>query len=473
MWVLDKKNPIPLYRQIMEQIITYIQEGKLLPGEKLPPERKLAVSYGVNRSTIVRALDELVSLGWIVRKQGSGTIVNEGRWGRATEPRVDWRRHLLNSYSTKDSYVTAIEAKRKDGQVLDLYSGDLPISLIPSFEVPSFTWEELIIEERQQNLLGYPPLQKAISQRLSKDYQIDVSSKEVLITSGAQQALFLILQVMLQTGDSVAIENPSFLYSLPIFETAGVRLYGAEMDDEGICIEDLKQLILKKKIKLLLLNPTFQNPTGKVMSLKRRKEVIRLCSQYQIPIVEDDVFSELNFSESIPTMKSLAPHQVIYIGSLSKIFSSSIKIGWIVADRELVQILAKARQMMDFSLSVFPQILASNALVDTNFDSKQHQLVKNVQQKAVNFEKHAAILKENWQVEPIKGGLYCWMKWRGPRLNRLDWQKFLDDGVLIAPSFLFGDDTNAMRVNYTRLDENKVVLFIEKMQKITEILRRK
>lgn len=472
MWELSENKSTPIYQQIMEQIITYIQDGTLQPGDRLPAERKLADYYQVNRSTVVHALDELVSLGWVLRRQGSGTVVNEGNWGRSTIPRVDWRSLFTQETHPKEPFLEKLQQLLNDPEAVDLYSGELPLNLIPDFRFPSYTWEELLLEERKQSPLGYRPLQQVICQRIKADQKIEVSSDQVLITSGAQQAMFLLLQVMLQSGDSVAIEDPSFLYSLPIFATAGIKLYGVEMDKEGMRIDKLEQLILTKKIKLIILNPTFQNPTGSTMSKKRRNELIELSRKYQLPIVEDEVFSEMNFDEIPPSLKELAPHQVIHLGSLSKIFGSSIKIGWIVADRDLIQRLSEAKQMMDFSISVFPQVIAHTALTDPRFEQNQKDLVVELEQRAAAFIEAAQIVAEDWNFSAIDGGIYVYFTWRHQKLTRTDWEIFLREKLLIAPAFLFSNDTMAMRVNYTRLTEGTREQFFLKLQTISKELRR-
>lgn len=472
MWELPEKQATPLYQQIMEQIIDYIQTGTLQPGDRLPAERKLADYYQVNRSTVVHALDELVSLGWVIRRQGSGTIVNEGNWGRSTTPRVDWRSLFTQKIRPKEPFVEKVQNLRKDPAALDLYSGELPLNLIPDFRFPSYTWEELLLEEQKQSPLGYQPLQQVVCQRIKQEQKIDISANQVLITSGAQQAMFLLLQVMLQSGDSVAIEDPSFLYSLPIFATAGIKLYGVEMDQAGMRIDKLEQLILTKKIKLILTNPTFQNPTGSTMSAKRRQELIDLSRKYQLPIVEDDVFSELNFGEIPPSLKELAPHQVIHLGSLSKIFGSSIKIGWIVADQDLIQQLSEAKQMMDFSISVFPQVIAHTALTDQQFNANRQALATELQNRARGFYEAAQRIATDWQVSGIDGGIYVYLTWRHQVLTRKDWEIFLQEKLLVAPSFLFGNDTMSMRVNYTRMDQDDRRVFFRKLQAISKALRR-
>lgn len=472
MWQLANTKSTPIYQQIIEQIISYIQDGTLQPGDKLPAERKLAEYYQVNRSTVVHALEELVSLGWVIRRQGSGTLVNEGNWGRSTHPRVDWRSLFTQETHPKEPFLERAQRLLKEPDIIDLYSGELPLSMIPDFRFPSYTWEELLLEEKKQSSLGYRPLQQVICQRIKLEQKIDVSSDQVLITSGAQQAMFLLLQVMLQSGDSVAIEDPSFLYSLPIFASAGVRLYGVEMDKEGMRIDKLEQLILTKKIKLIILNPTFQNPTGTTMSERRRNELIELSLKYQLPIVEDEVFSEMNFKKIPPSLKELAPHQVIHLGSLSKIFGSSIKIGWIVADQKLIQRLSDAKQMMDFSISIFPQVIAHTALTDPLFEQNQAELVVALKQKAQAFIDQSKIIAGDWSISKIEGGIYVYLTWRHQHLTRKDWEIFLQEKLLIAPSFLFSNDTMSMRVNYTRMSKKTRQEFFIKLQAISKELRR-
>lgn len=472
MWQLANTKSTPIYQQIIEQIISYIQDGTLQPGDKLPAERKLAEYYQVNRSTVVHALEELVSLGWVIRRQGSGTLVNEGNWGRSTHPRVDWRSLFTQETHPKEPFLERAQRLLKEPDIIDLYSGELPLSMIPDFRFPSYTWEELLLEEKKQSSLGYRPLQQVICQRIKLEQKIDVSSDQVLITSGGQQAMFLLLQVMLQSGDSVAIEDPSFLYSLPIFASAGVRLYGVEMDKEGMRIDKLEQLILTKKIKLIILNPTFQNPTGTTMSERRRNELIELSLKYQLPIVEDEVFSEMNFKKIPPSLKELAPHQVIHLGSLSKIFGSSIKIGWIVADQKLIQRLSDAKQMMDFSISIFPQVIAHTALTDPLFEQNQAELVVALKQKAQAFIDQSKIIAGDWSISKIEGGIYVYLTWRHQHLTRKDWEIFLQEKLLIAPSFLFSNDTMSMRVNYTRMSKKTRQEFFIKLQAISKELRR-
>lgn len=473
MWSLTKEQGIPVYVQIIELILDKIKQGELLPGQRLPSERKLAAFFDVNRSTVVHALDELVALGWIVRKQGSGTLINEGKWGITPSPRTNWRRYLAqNVFAQVSPYEKKINHLLKENSsAIDLYTGELPLDLIPSFTFPPLTWQQFLAEEQQEDL-GYLSLREAISEETKRQYAFELPPENLLITSGAQQALFLILQVLLATGDSVAIEDPSFLYALPIFQAAGIRLYGVKMDQEGIDLTSLEQMIRQHRVKMVMVNPTFQNPTGSTMSLQRRQQLIQLCQKYEVPILEDDVFGQLNFSKisPLPPLKKLDPENVLYIGSLSKLLGSTTKIGWLSAPSSINQQLAAARKMMDFSLSIFPQVLAALALTDSEFPEKVATLTKKLQTRGQLAYELFSDLPE-WQVVKPQGGFYLWATWKAGVLRQKHFDYFLEEGLLIAPSFLFCKEKQSIRLNFSRINKKNYTEIKAKVVKVTKKIR--
>lgn len=470
MWKVTKEAGIPIYRSIMQLIIQKIQQGDLLPGEKLPPERTLAEKLGVNRSTVVHALDELAADGVVIRRQGSGTQVNEGKWGLTLEARTDWHQYLSHAMlSPKNAYQQKIEQILKGpacAEYLDLYTGELPLDLIPSFSLPMGSWKDFLNEEKHQDELGYLPLRAAISRRLAEKFALDILPKELLITSGAQQALLLLIQSLLSQGDAVAIEDPSFFYALPIFQAAGIRLFAVPLDDEGIDLAALEHVILKHRVKMVLVNPNFQNPTGKLMSLLRRKNLVELCRKFALPIVEDDAFNELYFSAApLPTLKSLAPDSVLYVGSFSKTLGATTKIGWLAAPRPVIQKLADARQLMDQEVSVFPQVLAAMALNDPTFEQKVVQLRQRLKTRAAGA---AAVCRtfSHWHFYTPAGGYYLWLFQKSGRLTPVQMEQAVDCRLLVAPSYHFGTIRRAIRLNFARIAPDQLPTFKERMQQL-------
>lgn len=472
MWEIHYEEHKARYIQIMELISRYIKTGKLQPGQRLPSERKLADLFQVNRSTVVHALDELVSLGILVRKRGSGTFVNEGKWGLYTEPRIDWRGYLSqNVLGKQHPFVEKVQDYQ--ASALDLYTGDLPPELVPTFKLPTLNWQEFIAEEMQQDMLGYKPLKQAIAERLMDLYQMPCPQDECLITSGGQQALFLILQTLLVAGDSVAIELPSFFYALPLFQASGVRLYGIPFKDSGLDLEKLEELILTQKIKLVMVNPNFQNPTGNVMGTKQRQELVDLCRNYHIPIVEDDVFAEFSFlpKEATKPLKVYDPENVLYIGSLSKILGTTTKIGWLSAPSQVIEQIAQARLAMDFSLSIFPQVLGTYALTAREFPSQRQRLLTKIQQQAQLYEEWATS-QTFWQVKPFTGGYYSYIGWAGKKMTTAVSNKMLELGLLAVPGELFGDSQNGLRINITRLQPEMIQQFSDCMLQLEELVKK-
>ena len=316
MFTVQKNGTKPLYQQIIEGIEAAIISGQLSPGERLPSERDLSIWLNVNRSTVIRALDELSDRNIIIRKSGSGTYVNDQKWGLLTYPSFNWRNSLVASYQPSPNFK---EDASQD--YYDLRSGDLPIDLYPSLKLPEIDWQSLILAEQQDNAqLGMLSLRETVQSYLKARFNFIVPVEQIMITSGAQQAISLIALGLLKPGDAIGIEQPSYFYALPIFQSVGLRIYGIPVDQQGLSIERLDELVHKHSLKMLFINPNFQNPTGAVMSFKRKKELLDFCQRKNLPIVEDDAYSQLYFYQSVdvnPVKKWDIEGQTIYVGSLS------------------------------------------------------------------------------------------------------------------------------------------------------------
>ncbi|MGV3083465.1 aminotransferase-like domain-containing protein [Enterococcus dispar] len=467
---LNRKSKIPLFQQLMEVIIADIESGKLAPGDRLMPERKMAEFYQVNRSTVNHALEELTSLGWLIRKQGSGTEVAKGRWGSRQAPQFQWQHLLATRSQQQDPYLKEQNRLRKSFDTIDLASGDLPPDLIPDFQFPALSWDTIIKEEKNLTDTGYIPLKNTIIKKLEQNFQLPLANQDLLITAGSTQGISLILQTLLQPGDVIATEDPSFLFALPLFQSLGLRLEGIPTDQEGIMPSELEKQILTKKVKILYLNPTFQNPTSRCLSYERRLKIIEICRKYYVPIIEDDVFGELAFTAPIPKLKEIAPEQVLYLGSLSKIFGPNIKIGWLLAPKNLIRSLANTKKLLDSETNLFTQILANFALNNANYDLQHTQLLNTLKKRSHLLCETFAPFQKDWYFTEIKGGLYYWFTWQHQNLSRKDWQLFFPENLLVAPSFLFSNDTMSMRINYTSLTPTSATALAKKIREITLLL---
>lgn len=461
MWTLPKhlSGKKPLYRQIIQLVEDSISNGLLNASERLPSERHLSELLGVNRSTVITALNELTDRGILIRKTGSGTFVNPDKWGLQASAIVNWSapEHLI-----QDPYLLRAQTLRRKNAaeqepILDLASGGIPADLLPLQTWPEFSWQTLYMQEQddETSLLGLYSLRRAVQSYLQQKLDLNVEPEQILITSGAQQALFLISQTLLKPGDVIGVEAPSYFYLLPIFKAAGLRICALPVDTEGVTPEGLEQAAEKNQLKMIFLNPVFQNPTGYVMSRQRKKALLQYCTRKHIPIVEDDAYSLLYFNpqtDITPLKKYDQQQQIIYIGSLSKFIGKNIRVGWLIAPKAIVHKLAGIRQKIDAGLSVLPQLLAEHYLL--NNINRHSEYLRT--QLAAHAQQMMAWLEDCYHDEFIytkpKGGLFIYARFTatersGHRFNDL-LNRLLAQNIIVARGADLGDKHYAIRLNY-------------------------
>lgn len=296
-------------------------------------------------------------------------------------------------------------------------------------------------------------LRETISSHVREYKNIDINPASILITSGAQQALHLIVQCLLKPGDAVAIEDPSYCFSLPIFQSAGLRIFLLPVDQHGINPDDLVSLHKKHRIRMLFLNPDYQNPTGTVLSLERRKRVLELSSEFGIPIIEDDPYSLTSFNEEVnPTLKSMDTNgNVLYISSLSKIVASGLRIGWVIGPPQVIQRLADAKQQVDFGHSVFPQWVANEFLGSEHFGTHMSILRKQLKQRRDELTSSINELLDG-QVKYFtpEGGIHLWCQLKGSINEYSLLEESMKNGVAFVPGSIFGSRKGYVRFTFGR-----------------------
>ncbi|MCX8656797.1 PLP-dependent aminotransferase family protein [Gilliamella sp. B2840] len=466
MWHKQKLEPFkgPLFKKVIQLIEYYIEQGILISGEKLLSERELAKQLQVNRSTIVHALNLLTERGVLIRKRGSGTYINNQKWGVQVYSTINWRlpRHFYQNKQTL--YQQKIDKIRNSkNQIYDLANGDLPTDLIPKLHLPNISSQELIMHEKQSDLmqLGLPSLKEQIANYMKTCFAMKVNRDEILITSGTQQSLFLITQGLLKPGDAIGIESPSYFYSLPLFQAAGLRLYGIECDHQGIVLESLTKVVEQHQVKWLFLNPVFQNPMGFVMSDKRKKRILDFCRSQCIGIVEDDAYSNLAFKNNLaisPIKKFDNSDQVIYLGSLSKYIGRNIRIGWMIAPRTVIENLAKIRQHIDSGLSILPQLLAEQYLQNHYLAHQQllrHKL-KCRSEQLIDWLNSKFNGEITYQVSLGGFHLYANLPVTNPVQELMFLNQLLSQGMIVAQGSDFGDSLGKVRLSYGHFIQNLI-----------------
>jgi 2-aminoadipate transaminase len=363
---VNRESDEPLYLQIESQIRSLIRLGDLPAGTRLPPERTLATSLGVNRTTVSTAYQELAADGLVEGQVGRGTIVcslPDGRMqgGEDSFPQpLPWSEFFSVGEGGQDSLVRDLVALCAREDVISLAAGVPAPDLYPIERFAAVT--DQVLKGHGSVLLqhcpteGHLPFREALAE-LAAGRGVAASPGNILVLAGSQQGLDLIARALLKPGDPVVVEVPTYLGALNVFRRAGARLLGVPMDEDGMRTDLLERLLTRYRPQLIYTLPTFQNPSGVVMSQERRRALLSLAERYQVPVLEDDPYGELYYSERPPApIKSLDRHgHVIYLSTFSKILFPGVRIGWLVAPRPAVDRLGLIKQHTDLHSNTLAQ----------------------------------------------------------------------------------------------------------------------
>ncbi len=433
-----------------------ISNGVWTIGYKLPPQRTLAKVLEVNRSTIVTAYDELIAEGLIVGKSGSGTRVVNNTWKLlATTPPPDWNSYVkLGTHKPNLPTIQEINQAEFTPNIIRLGTGELSPDLIPSNSMKEIfhLLSNREISYGYEEPKGLMPLREQITNYL-KTIGISASPSSILIVSGALQALQLISVGLLHRGSTVLTEKPSYLHSLNVFQSAGMRLMGIPMDQEGIQVRLIPPFKKQQNAALLYTIPTFHNPTGVLMTADRRKHLLDTCQKEQLPLIEDDVYRELWLDEKPPQpMKAFDKHGlVLYLGSLSKSLSPGLRIGWIVGPEPVVEHLADIKMQTDYGSSSLSQWAAaewfSSGLYNDHLNEVRKQLKIRRDFTLDILNKYFSDLAV-W--EKPTGGFYIWLRLLPPLSMRKLFEMALREGILLNPGNVYDQQAEQyLRISYS------------------------
>jgi len=363
---LQRDSHTPLYTQIVTEVRRMISDGLLKVGDRLPANRELAKALGVNRNTVTTAYSELAADGLITSRVGSGTYISRVP---APAPTVRIREQ---SPPSPMSWESLLSVQSRDNWLQEMSSYDarrdvIPLALaLPSADLfPLDDFRRCVdrVLRRQGRVLlqlgttsGYAPLQEYIASQLALS-GVKVSPDEVLITNGCQQSLDLIRQILVEPGEEVALENPTYPGALSVFCGANSKYFSVPVGEKGIDLNVLEDVLSQRRAKLIYVVPSFQNPTGGTMNPESRRRLIGIAERYRVPIVEDDIYRELRYDgPDVAPLKAIDEHGlVIYISSFSKVGFPGLRVGWIAAPRIVIDHLNRVKQRSDLHASLLAQ----------------------------------------------------------------------------------------------------------------------
>lgn len=462
-FVIDRDSEEPIYRQLIRQIKLQIESGQLPAGTRLPASRDLADQMDISRISVVNAYADLRSEGYLSAHAGRGTFVarDAAVQANARSNAHEHQHHnpppeadVLPDYSLRDMMRLA----RRSG-VINFSYGAPPNEFFPVSALREAL--NAVLDRDGAEALsyeiaeGYLPLRVAVRDYVSA-LGIRCLAGNVLITAGAQQALDLVIQALMSENETLVTSMPTYLGVLDIARARRVHIHSIPQDEHGIRVDHLENYLLDNHApKLIYVMPTFQNPTGNVMSMHRRRQLLNLAAEYNIPIVEDAVYHEFRFEgESLPPLKALDEiGNVIHISAFTKLLLPGVRIGYLISGNQHYERLVRVKQAADISTSGLNQRaihwLLTRGFLAQQIERNNRELQRRRDAALAAAERHFPLGSE-WMVP--EGGLYLWVKLprTGPTAPEL-FITALQKGVSFAIGNVFftnGGGQHHMRLNY-------------------------
>ena len=433
---------LPRYEAIARRFARAVEDGTLAPGEKLPSVRKMRVDEGVSASTVLQALAQLEAAGLVEARPRSGYYVKARAVLPVPRPSTP-APHAPTSLDGVSALVAGIYRAAGDPALVHLGTATPAPALLPTRALA-----RAVAAEARRSATGgidvaYPPglhaLRRLIAQR-AVAAGCQLSEDDLVITSGATEALQLALLAVTSRGDTVAVESPAYYGTLLAVEALGLRVMEVPCHPEtGLDVDELARRMLERRVAAVLAVPSFSNPLGSCMPDDAKQRLVELLADRAVPLLEDDVFGDLAFGPARPRPAKAFDRDgtVMYCGSFSKTLAPGFRIGFIAPGRwhDRVEVLKFTTSVATATL---PQRAVARFLAEGGYDRHLRALRARLEHNVVRAA--AAVAAEfppGTRVSRPRGGCFLWVE-MPPAVNALELHaRALEMGVSIAPGHIF------------------------------------
>ncbi|MDE4541453.1 PLP-dependent aminotransferase family protein [Thermoanaerobacterium sp. R66] len=458
---VDKNKSTPLYIQIFNQFKKYIENGSIPPGYKLPTIRSLAKELGVNNVTVINAYRLLEANGYIEKRVGSGTYVSETV--RQSEMPIEDIKALEHGQILVNKNMINFSSSSPNPELFPVEDFKVIINKVLERD-GGYAFE-------YQDTKGYMPLRKVIAEFIKKD-EVIIDYEDVQIISGGQQGIDVVSKALINFGDCVFVESPTYSWAIASFKSRGAEIVDIELEKDGINVDMLEEKLKIFKPKLIYTMPVFQNPTGISYSVEKMKKLIEIAYKYDTYIVEDDFSNELNFSNNkhLPLKAYDKYDRVIYIKSFSKIYMPGLRLGFILSPKNLINSFAEAKYVTDLSTSGLMQ-RAFEIYLKEGMWEKHVEVFKNTMKNRFDEMKRLLLDNSYFEINIPDGGFYFWIKLKESISAKMIYLKCIERNVSIVPGSIFFSnkiDDSHIRLSYASCEVDKIrkgILTIEEVIK--------
>ncbi|MCF8448430.1 MAG: PLP-dependent aminotransferase family protein [Taibaiella sp.] len=476
---IDKSVALPVYRQIANSIITVIKGGLLKPGSKIPSSRQMAERLGLHRKTIVAAYEELITQGWIETIPRKSITVSTKL--PEFKPKSFKEVEVVNSYQQKTTnFFLKVKQPFTAGgaaQHFQLVMNDgFPDARLAPIENLLKQYRALLRKSYAQHAFmlggasGAYNLRTEIATYISKTRGINIAAENILITRGAQMAIFIAARMILKPGSTVVVGDPGYFMANNIFEHFGAKLIKVKVDEHGIDVDAIERICKKKRPDMLYIIPHHHHPTTMTLSAERRMRLLEIIRAYNLPVIEDDYDYDFHYSTAPILPLASADHKgyVVYTGSVTKSFASSVRIGYILAVKAFIDQASGIREMID----VRGDVLMEEALAGLyrNGDMQRHlnKTVKIYQERCDYF---CTLLETelNGMVSFIKptGGMAVWVTFAAGYPLTAIAKKAAKLGIFISDGSMYNTNTtnyNSVRIGFASMN-------IQEMHELVSVIK--
>ncbi|MCK9860859.1 PLP-dependent aminotransferase family protein [Paenibacillus sp. ATY16] len=466
----------PVSMQVKDYMKRLMITGALQANQKLPSTRELSLLMNVGRNTIVTAYADLVDEGFIYAVKGKGNFVAQSAGGVAAEEgtgkQLDWSERindLARAAEEHDLMKHGIRAKR--GAIS--FTSIAPDEKL--FDLQNVKRAFLDRMSLEGNIIlnygyakGYKPLIDFLM-RYMENKGVDLAGKDMLITNGFTEGFDLVLSALGKRSGHALCENPTHHTAIKNLKMHQFAITGVDMEPDGISLEQLEGKLGGQEFDLAYLVPSYHNPTGIVMSHEKRAETVRMLNDRRIPIIEDGFNEELRYSGAhVAPLLAYGGNRnngTIYLGSFSKILFPGLRVGWILADKELIDYLESVKRARTIHTSTLDQSLLYQYLHNGNFEKYLKRAKAEYKRK---YELAVESCKTYLPLERLSGdgGLHLFVEFGESFSTRELLQACTEQGVLFTPGDIFytdGGGRHAMRLGFSRVSDENIVIGIQRI----------
>lgn len=446
-----------------------VESGKMGDDERLPPIRKLSKELNVNTSTVINAYKLLESNGYAYSRLGSGTYIrSKGKRNSGS---------VIEEFIQKKSDVDSLD-KAQGRHFIDFTISTPDPSLFPAWEFKKIMDHVMDRDGGHAfgytDVKGYMPLRESIAEYMGKS-GVCFGCDDVYIISGAQQGIDIISKVLIDFGDIIITEKPTYTGAIAVFKSRGAKIIDVPINQEGIDIDKVENLLHEIKPKFMYMMTNFQNPTGFSYSSKVMERLLRIAEQYNFYIIEDDYLSELYYSDQNPvTLKSMDKYdRVIYIKSFSKTFMPGARLGFIIVPKKLQDRVLSVKHFSDISSSGFMQRVF-DMFIRSNLIEKYITDIKLEYQQRYSAATGFLDRMEGISYFKPKGGIHLWIRLPENVSSNVLYGECLYHNVKISPGSVFfidAMDSEYIRLSYASLKVDEILKGMEVLDRTIKKIR--